>query len=70
VRVFRDTSVMLTDLRPVTAALPVSRIALVKPEKARGVENMVLSMVQRGQIAEQVRVKATLGGVPSAAPGL
>jgi programmed cell death protein 5 len=32
----------------------VSRIALVKPEKARGVENMVLSMAQRGQLTEPV----------------
>jgi hypothetical protein len=33
----------------------VSRIALVKPEKARGVENMVIAMAQRGQITEPVR---------------
>jgi hypothetical protein len=32
----------------------VSRIALVKPDKARGVENMVISMAQRGQISEPV----------------
>jgi hypothetical protein len=33
----------------------VSRIALVKPDKARGVENMIISMAQRGQISEPVR---------------
>ena len=33
----------------------VARIALVKPDKARGVENMVLAMAQRGQIQEQAR---------------
>lgn len=33
----------------------VARIALVKPEKARGVENMILSMAQRGQITEKAR---------------
>ena len=34
----------------------VARIALVKPDKARGVENMVLQMAQRGQLTEKVRV--------------
>ena len=33
----------------------VARIALVKPDKARGVENMVLQMAQRGQLTEKVR---------------
>ena len=32
----------------------VARIALVKPDKARGVENLVLQMAQRGQITEKV----------------
>jgi len=32
----------------------VARIALVKPEKARGVENLVLQMAQQGQITEKV----------------
>jgi hypothetical protein len=36
-------------------ARAVSRIALVKPDKARGVENMIISMAQRGQISEPVR---------------
>jgi DNA-binding TFAR19-related protein (PDSD5 family) len=39
---------------------PVSRIALVKPDKARGVENMLISMAQRGQISEPVRRKDAL----------
>lgn len=34
--------------------LAVARIALVKPEKARAVENMILQMAQRGQIQEKV----------------
>ena len=33
----------------------VARIGLVKPEKAKGVENMVLQMAQRGQLTEKVR---------------
>ncbi|KAL5990079.1 hypothetical protein ACLOJK_010976 [Asimina triloba] len=32
----------------------VARIALVKPEKARGVEDVVLRAAQMGQIAEKV----------------
>ena len=32
----------------------VARIALVKPDKARGVEDIVLRMAQRGQITEKV----------------
>lgn len=32
----------------------VARIALVKPDKAKGVENMVLQMAQRGQLTEKV----------------
>jgi DNA-binding TFAR19-related protein (PDSD5 family) len=31
----------------------VARIALVKPEKARGVESLILQMAQRGQITEK-----------------
>ena len=36
------------------ACCAVARIALVKPEKARGVENLVLQMAQRGQITDKV----------------
>ena len=36
------------------SACAVARIALVKQEKARGVENLVLQMAQRGQITEKV----------------
>lgn len=32
----------------------VARIALVKPEKARGVEDIILRAAQMGQIAEKV----------------
>jgi programmed cell death protein 5 len=34
--------------------LAVARIALVKPEKARNIENMILSAAQRGQMMEKV----------------
>lgn len=37
-----------------SSAGAVARIALVKQEKARGVENLVLQMAQRGQITEKV----------------
>ena len=33
----------------------MARIALVKPEKARGVENLILQMAQRGQVTEKVQ---------------
>eukprot|EP00197_Chlamydomonas_leiostraca_P008034 CAMPEP_0202866346 /NCGR_PEP_ID=MMETSP1391-20130828/7333_1 /ASSEMBLY_ACC=CAM_ASM_000867 /TAXON_ID=1034604 /ORGANISM="Chlamydomonas leiostraca, Strain SAG 11-49" /LENGTH=128 /DNA_ID=CAMNT_0049546281 /DNA_START=66 /DNA_END=452 /DNA_ORIENTATION=- len=32
----------------------LSRIALVKPDKARAVENMILAAAQRGQLGEKV----------------
>jgi programmed cell death protein 5 len=32
----------------------VSRIALVKPDKARAIENMILAAAQRGQLHEKV----------------
>lgn len=44
----------------------LSRIALVKPEKARGVENMILKAAQYGQITERVtedRLISMLGTV-------
>jgi len=34
----------------------VARIALVKPDKARGVEDVILRAAQTGQIAEKVTV--------------
>ena len=33
----------------------VARIALVKPEKARGVEDLIIRGAQAGQLAERVR---------------
>ena len=33
---------------------PVARIALVKPDKARGVEDVILRAAQYGQITEKV----------------
>ena len=38
----------------------MARIALVKADKAKGVENMVLQMAQRGQLNEKVTTAATL----------
>lgn len=38
----------------IVAGCAVARIALVKPEKARGVESLILQMAQRGQITEKV----------------
>lgn len=32
----------------------VSRIAMVKPEKARAIEDMVIQMAQRGQLAAKI----------------
>ena len=52
----------------------VSRIALVKPDKARGVENMILAAAQRGQLGEKVRPPAGrrrpagIGGLTSPCP--
>lgn len=36
------------------AARKVSRIAIVKPEKARAIEDMVIQMAQRGQLAAKI----------------
>ena len=43
-----------------TVCYAVARIALVKPDKAKGVENMVLQMAQRGQLNEKVITAATV----------
>lgn len=34
--------------------VPVARIAIVKPEKARAIEDMVIQMAQRGQLAAKI----------------
>ena len=39
------------------SAFAVSRIALVKPEKARGVEDILLNAAKRGQLGQKVRMK-------------
>ena len=39
----------------------VNRIALVKPDKAKGVENMVLQMAQKGQLNEKVSSASLFG---------
>ena len=33
----------------------VARIALVKPDKAKAVENLIIQLAQRGQLQERVR---------------
>ena len=40
--------------------LAVARIALVKPDKARGVENMILQAAQRGMMNEKARLACLL----------
>jgi hypothetical protein len=44
---------------PTWCLLAVARIALVKPERARGMENMLIAAAQRGQITEKVRAIST-----------
>jgi len=45
---------MLSQILSAEARERLARIALVKPEKARGVEDVILNAAQRGQIAEKV----------------
>lgn len=39
----------------------LSRIAIVKPDKARGIENMILGAAQRGQLGEKVTEERLVG---------
>ena len=39
----------------------MSRIALVKPSRARGVENMILAAAQRGALTERVSEERLVG---------
>ncbi|KAE8647741.1 hypothetical protein IC582_017769 [Cucumis melo] len=45
---------MLSQILSMQARERLSRIALVKPEKARGVEDVILRAAQMGQIVEKV----------------
>ncbi|KAJ8616738.1 hypothetical protein MRB53_036110 [Persea americana] len=45
---------MLSQILSSQARERISRIALVKPEKARGVEDVILRAAQMGQVAEKV----------------
>ncbi|KAJ3670702.1 hypothetical protein LUZ60_008128 [Juncus effusus] len=45
---------MLTQILSIEARERLSRIALVKPDKARGVEDVLLRAFQMGQISEKV----------------
>ncbi|KAL4627463.1 hypothetical protein ACB092_05G167400 [Castanea dentata] len=46
--------IMLSQILSAEARERIARIALVKPEKARGVEDVLLNAAQRGQIVEKV----------------
>jgi programmed cell death protein 5 len=41
--------------KPVVLPAAVARISLVKPDKARAIEDMILMAARRGQIQEKVR---------------
>ncbi|CAL2252138.1 unnamed protein product [Prunus armeniaca] len=45
---------MLSQILSAEARERIARIALVKPEKAKGVEDVILRAAQMGQIAEKV----------------
>lgn len=45
-----------TYLHSYASIFAVARIALVKPEKARGVEDVILRAAQMGQIVEKVAI--------------
>ncbi|DBA76993.1 hypothetical protein WJX77_011795 [Trebouxia sp. C0004] len=45
---------MLNQILQPSARERLARIGLVKPDKAKGVENIVLQMAQRGQLNEKV----------------
>ncbi|MFX9845909.1 DNA-binding protein [Acinetobacter baumannii] len=47
-------TLMLSQLLTSEARARLARIALVKPEKARGVEDVIIRAAQSGQIAEKV----------------
>lgn len=49
-----NRQLMLSQILSAQARERLARIALVKPEKARGVEDVVLRAAQMGQIAEKV----------------
>ncbi|KAK3024032.1 hypothetical protein RJ639_044134 [Escallonia herrerae] len=46
---------MLSQILSSEARERIARIALVKPEKARGVEDVILRAAQMGQIAEKIQ---------------
>ncbi|KAL3161992.1 hypothetical protein ABBQ38_009068 [Trebouxia sp. C0009 RCD-2024] len=52
---------MLNQVLQPSARERLARIALVKPDKAKGVENMVLQMAQRGQLNEKVSENRLIG---------
>ncbi|CAL8469228.1 g8769 [Coccomyxa elongata] len=56
----RRAAMLVQVLQP-QARERLARIALVKPDKARGVENLVLQMAQRGQITENVSEEKLIG---------
>lgn len=52
---------MLASVLQPEARERLSRIALVKPDKARGVENMVLAAAQRGQLRDKLSEEQLIG---------
>lgn len=52
---------MLRSILTSEARERLARVALVKPEKARGVENMLIAAAQRGQITEKVSEERLVG---------
>eukprot|EP00891_Asterochloris_glomerata_P007662 jgi/Astpho2/7662/e_gw1.00115.146.1_t len=52
---------MLASVLQPAARERLARIALVKPDKARGIENMVLQMAQRGQLTEKLSEERLVG---------
>lgn len=46
---------------PLPLLLPVSRISLVKPQKAQGITNLLIQMAQSGQIRQRVNEEQLIG---------
>ena len=60
----RRQSMLVAIMQP-DARERLQRIALVKPDKARGVEEMILQMAQRGQLGGAKISEDQLGGYTS-----
>lgn len=56
---------MLVAVMTSDARARLARIALVKPEKARAVESMILAAAQRGQLGEKISDERLIGMLES-----